>query len=156
MGRVRHGAVALGLVAALWAFAVEPAEAQGAGSSFDGLGALIAVPAVLVGGGVVALAVADVISFAAGTPFWTEWAIFEIVVGSLAIATGVVVLAAGIVSLNDGESFVLGLSAVPLALGALNLAHGIWSLESRGSAPPVTAFFAPVDGGAMAGLGGGF
>ncbi len=112
------------------------AEAQfGTGSYTDlvvglgiGAGLLVGVPTLL-------FTVADCVSFGQESPFARGWAIFELGYASFEILMGLGTVSGGItVATGGSDGLALTLSSlVPLAFGALHLAHGVWSLETLGS-----------------------
>jgi hypothetical protein len=123
----------------LWIAAPTRAEAQFSGTgSYDGLaigagiggGLLIGVPSLI-------FTVADCVSFGQDSPFARGWAIFEVVYASFELLLGLGTTTSGIVVAaggSDGLAVAL-IGLVPLAFGALHLAHGVWSLETLGSRP---------------------
>jgi hypothetical protein len=134
------------------------AQAQGAVTDAAvgfgvGGGLVIGVPALL-------YTVADIISFAEGTPFAEGWAIAEIVLAGFELAGAITLAAIGgaAADAGTGSEVLILWGLAPLAFGTLHLVHGIWSLASPGEparAGPLP-FVVPRADGAVAGVSGLF
>jgi hypothetical protein len=106
----------------------------------------------ILGGGQLAFAIGDVVSWARDTPFSSGWAVFEIVYSSVvALADLVFVVGLGLDGGPDVGAIV-GVGLAPLALGATNIAHGIWSLAAgaREGPAPVSVSLVPTREGLLA------
>lgn len=151
------------LVTALATLAPPPAhvEAQsdvastsGSSWSLDGLAAPAIAIVSVVGAAELALVVADIYSWAAGTPFDDGWAAVDLVVGALWVVGGAATLAY-FVDAQVADVFPM-ISGGVLALGALHIAHGAWSLATNDPPPPVAPGVALSAGGAHFTLAGSF
>jgi len=136
----------------------QSAEAQ---YSFGGEGLEVAFGAlVVVGGlagvGVVVLSIADIVSFANDDPYSPGLAVLDLTIGTALAVGGVVGLVTAVGNEADGEW--IGVSLIPIAVGALLITHGIWSTVQsyRRRASEVSVFVTPTEEGAMVGVGGRF
>lgn len=115
----------------------------------------IVIGGTIAGAAALAISVADVVSFAMGSPFDDGWAVVDIVLGGIWTLAGAVGL--GIASAHDAlDSWVTGISAAGIALGALNITHGAWSLATNDRPPGLAPAISPIEGGAMASIAGTF
>ena len=115
----------------------------------------IGIAGAVVGVATLTLSVADVVSFAMNTPFDDGWAVVDVVVGGLLTlaGTGALVYFAAI---DENVPGIGGLGAGVLALGALNITHGAWSLATNDRPPGLAPAISPIEGGAMASIAGTF
>lgn len=142
----RLGAIAL-LVIGCWLGAAPPrAEAQ----NVESVVLAVAIPVGIAGLGTVALSIADVVSFATGSPWDDTAAAIELTIGTLVSLVGIGGLVYwGVV--DPGVPGIAGLGAVTLALGTLHVAHAGWSFASN-DAPSLAVRLSPIEGGAIAGM----
>ena len=149
-------AVAIGL------FGPARCEAQGIGApTFDGgVVAAIVVPTAAAGLWTLGLTIADIVSFATGSPWDDGWAAVDIITAVPLIAGSVAFIVAGASLASSNEAHVgYGIAALSFGVfGGFLLGHGIWSL-AHNDAPAARAwspYVAPMEGGATAGVGGVF
>jgi hypothetical protein len=171
MNAPRDSLVGGGSRASLWAslacalvltWGAGSVEASAQFAADPGLVAAIVIPPGIVGLGVLALAVADVVSFAMDSPWDDGWAIVDLITGSLFAVGGIITLGA-IAALDYdpvAQGAAGGVGAGLLAFAGLFIGHGAWSLANndRIDVPyvGVLPFLAPVEGGGLAGVGGSF
>lgn len=113
----------------------------------------IMVGSCVAGAAELVLIVADLYSWGAQTPFDDGWAIFDIIMGSLWTTAGAIG-AVWYVTVEQGVPGALGGGG--LAVGALHIAHGVWSLAKNGRPPPVAPAVSVNGDGATITLVGSF